>query len=235
MDMNTKKIWSNQIDNSFKGILNKETMKDANQFKSMFREEEKLIDKKTKKQRSKDMTYSDLKKTIHNQLNDGKVRDEESDYEKPKDESVIRGKFKEGNVKNSSKIKNLLKVKKVESKEATTSGSVGAISAPINFESQKMETKEATTGVGGYETTDFLAKSMKPNDWRGNKLLYPGGKRVSVKGKCKKFPYCNQGDIKALNFYEGVQYEQVIKNVSEKVGISEEIIRHILRITDSKV
>jgi hypothetical protein len=30
------------------------------------------------------------------------------------------------------------------------------------------------------------------------KTMIPNGEFVEVKAKCKKFPYCNQGDINAL-------------------------------------
>jgi len=68
---------------------------------------------------------------------------------------------------------------------------------------QKMETKEATStsSSGAYESPAFLAKSMSKKNWRGkSKTQIPGGKFVEVKSKCKKFPYCNQGDINALKF-----------------------------------
>jgi hypothetical protein len=66
---------------------------------------------------------------------------------------------------------------------------------------QKIETKEATgaSSSGSYETPAAWAKSMSKKDWRGkSKTQIPGGKFVQVKEKCKKFPYCNQGDINAL-------------------------------------
>ena len=60
----------------------------------------------------------------------------------------------------------------------------------------KTETKEATGSgsAGAYVTPAAWAKSTKKKDWRGkNKTLFPGGKFVQVKKKCKTFPYCNQG------------------------------------------
>jgi hypothetical protein len=134
------------------------------------------------------------------------------------------------------------KVKKRENTEATSSGSSGAFVSPINFsndfmeksnsENKKMETKEATSSssVGSYVTPAAWAKSTKKKDWRGkNKPQIPGGSFVSVKKKCKKFPYCNQGDIKALNIYKNESLKEAISNVSNKLGITESVIMSIIQ------
>jgi len=96
---------------------------------------------------------------------------------------------------------------------------------------KKVETKEATgTGSSGsYETTGAWAKSTKKKDWRGaSKTQIPGGKFVQVKKKCKKFPYCNQGDINALNIWENETLKKVISNVSQKYNISENVVKNII-------
>ena len=98
-------------------------------------------------------------------------------------------------------------------------------------ETKKVETKEATGSAssGSYESPAAWAKSTKKKDWRGkSKTQIPGGKFVQVKEKCKKFPYCNQGDIKALNIFENETFKKVIKNIGEKHGISENVIKSIL-------
>ena len=98
------------------------------------------------------------------------------------------------------------KLKKVEATEATGSGSSGS-----------------------YESPSFLAKSMSPKKWRGaSKTQIPGGKFVTVKKKCKKFPYCNQGDINALSFSESKISKNILSNLSERYGISESMIKDIL-------
>lgn len=82
---------------------------------------------------------------------------------------------------------------------------------------QDEELNEATLSdsSGSYETPFFLAKNKK--NWRGMaKTLYKGGKFVKVKDKCKKFPYCNQGDIKALELFEG--YNELADKVAKKMG-----------------
>jgi len=97
-------------------------------------------------------------------------------------------------------------VKKVEATEATDSGSSGQ-----------------------YSTTSVWAKSTKKKDWGGRKKTQiPGGKFVQVKAKCKKFPYCNQGDIKALKIFENEEVKKAIQNISKRHNISENVIKTII-------
>ena len=96
------------------------------------------------------------------------------------------------------------KPKKVEANEVTGSASAGQYSGPM-----------------------FLAKDSK--NWRGGKKpIYKGGKFVRVKKKCKNFPYCNQGDIKALKIWEDDDLTEAIKNVAKTKNIHENIVRAIL-------
>lgn len=104
-------------------------------------------------------------------------------------------------------------------------------SNPKKVEGKKTETKEATGSgsAGSYVTPAAWAKSTSKKDWRGkSKTQIPGGKFVQVKKKCKKFPYCNQGDIKALNIFENEKLKKIIKTISEKHGISENVIKNII-------
>jgi hypothetical protein len=99
------------------------------------------------------------------------------------------------------------------------------------IEGKKTETKEATSSSssGSYLTPAAWAKSTKKKDWRGkSKTQIPGGKFVQVKKKCKKFPYCNQGDINALNIFENETLKNVIAKISEKHNISENTIKRII-------
>ena len=154
---------------------------------------------------------------------------------------------------------------KEETVEATGTGSSGAYSAPLfggdnsefikksNAETpkklkeglatgamglDKVEAKEATgTGsVGAYSTPAMWAKSTKKKDWGpSRKAQIPGGKFVSVKKKCTKFPYCNQGDINALHIWESEPFKEAIKKVSSKMNISENVIMAILDYEFEKV
>lgn len=121
--------------------------------------------------------------------------------------------------------------KKKENKEATGAGAAGGYSAPLFGDVKKTETKEATGAgsSGSYETTAAWSKSMNKKDWRGAaKTQIPGGKFVQVKKKCKKFPYCNQGDINALKIFENETLQKVIKNLSVKHNLSEDIIKSVI-------
>ena len=98
----------------------------------------------------------------------------------------------------------------------------------IHKEGEKVEAKEATTSgsVGSYETPAFVAPNKK--NWRGGKKpIYKGGKFVQVKKKCLTFPYCNQG-VGAINMFENKSVSDAISSVSERMGISEEVIKKIL-------
>lgn len=96
---------------------------------------------------------------------------------------------------------------------------------------EKGEFKEATSSSssGSYESPSFLAKSMSKKNWRGAaKPLYKGGQFVRVKKKCKTFPYCNQGDIKALDLFEDDVMKEAIKNVAKNKQVSENVVRAIV-------
>ena len=160
-----------------------------------------------------------------------------------KNKKISKNKIRSGIkklLKNPEDLNNFLqsildgRTKKEESKEASVSGAgVGMFLGPLSGEEpKKVETKEAAVsggGVGAYETPKAWAKSTSKKDWRGkSKTQIPGGTFVQVKKKCKSFPYCNQGDTGALNFYESENIKKVIKNVSHKYGLSENEIREII-------
>jgi len=143
--------------------------------------------------------------------------------------------------------------KKEENTESTGAASAGGYSMPLfsttkgditkgiktvresleveDSELKKTETKEATTSAssGQYSQPAIWAKSLKKKDFRGYaKPLYKGGKFVQVKKKCKKFPYCNQGDINALKIFESEQVQKAIENVSVKYKLNKEYISDLI-------
>ena len=123
-------------------------------------------------------------------------------------------------------MKFAVKTKKKEPKEATGASGAGQYSAPLF--GNKVETKEATTTAssGQYSTPAWVAPNSK--QWRGRvKPQIPGGKFVTVKAKCQKFPYCNQGDIKALKITES-EVMELSKKLSKEFSISESIIRKMI-------
>lgn len=139
------------------------------------------------------------------------------------------------------------RLEKIESKEATGSGAAGGFVGPIAFKDsefvrrsfeetpKKVEATEATSAssAGSYDAPGFEDVKMKGNHERGSgksfkKPQIRGGKFVEVKKKCKTFPYCNQGDINALKIWENNTLKKVIKNISEKQNLSENVIKNII-------
>ena len=136
------------------------------------------------------------------------------------------------------------KKKKENNEAASTGGATGAFEAPVAFKDsefvrnsfketpKKVETKEATgsASVGSYSQPSIWAKSMSKKDFRGyDKPILPGGKFVTVKKKCKTFPYCNQGDMKALKIFENDTVKNVISNLSKKYNLSETYVKFIIQ------
>jgi hypothetical protein len=88
------------------------------------------------------------------------------------------------------------------------------------FNENKVETKEATTSgsVGAYEVPGAWAKSMRKKDWGGKKKTQiPGGKFVQIKKKCLKYPYCNQGDIGAIKLTEQNMNKREIPSTAQEL------------------
>jgi hypothetical protein len=169
-------------------------------------------------------------------------------YKLIKNKKLTNNKIKEEikkYLKDPNKLKSFLnmviknKKNKSEYKEATSTGSAGGYEGLFSGEEpKKVEAKEATStsSSGSYETTGAWAKSTSKKDWRGrSKTQIPGGKFVQVKKKCKRFPYCNQGDIKALNIFENKTLNTVIKRISDKYQIHEDIIKDIIKSEMNKV
>lgn len=111
--------------------------------------------------------------------------------------------------------------KKEETKEATTSASVGAYDTP--FGSPKKDPLSIEKSVDS-----AYSKLRSVKDPKFPKYGGPDGKYVKVKEKCKKFPYCNQGDIKALEFFENKIVKEGVKRVSKKYGINENYIKSVI-------
>jgi hypothetical protein len=131
---------------------------------------------------------------------------------------------------------------KEENKESMGASSAGGYSAPLFSmtkkemdEIVKMETKEATSTSSNatYDAPGFEDVNMRGNHPKGSgkthkKTLLPGGKFVEVKDKCKKSPYCNQGDINALNIHNESDLTKIIKNLSDKFQLTESEVRSII-------
>lgn len=110
--------------------------------------------------------------------------------------------------------------KKVEAKEATTSASTGAYDVP--FPSKKRRNPLAIDG----EKSIYSSRAVK--DPKFPKYGGSAGKYVKVKDKCKTFPYCNQGDINALQFFEHKIVKKAVENISEKYKIDKNYILGVI-------
>jgi hypothetical protein len=237
-------IFKNGIDDAYKNVKS-DAILDGNKYKQSFTEDEDDDDDELGK------------KHISNKLARLKFSDDlqsDPDFE----EFKVRARFKDGPIDYSFGTPHAAyndpfvnkKTKKKETKEATTTGSVGGsnISGPIGFkdsefvrrsfaetpklkesEVEKVEATEATTGVGGYSTPAMWAKSTSKKDWGpSRKTQYPGGGFVKVKKKCTKFPYCNQGDINNLKISKNEAVKEAIDRVAKKFGLSKDVIMTIL-------
>jgi hypothetical protein len=119
--------------------------------------------------------------------------------------------------------------------EMTGAVSAGAFSAPMSF--TKKDLKEAmdagisaaaafdvplfgTTTKGGrkdplkIDGPESIGKSRAVKDKSFPKFGGPGGIFIKIKDKCKKFPYCNQGDINAIEILR-----ETIEDTAKKHGL----------------
>ena len=110
--------------------------------------------------------------------------------------------------------------KKVEAKEATTSASAGVYDAPFGGP------KKDPLKLSNPDTVEKELRSVKDKNFP--KYGGPGGKFVKIKNKCKTFPYCNQGDIKALEFFENEIVKEAINNISTRYKIDENYIKGVI-------
>jgi len=110
--------------------------------------------------------------------------------------------------------------KKVESKEATTSSSVGAYDAP--FGGGRKDPLQIDTPKSVY------GKLRSVKDKKFPKLGGPGSTYVKVKDKCKKFPYCNQGDTNSLEFFKNKKVKSVINRISKNHNVNENYVISVI-------
>lgn len=123
--------------------------------------------------------------------------------------------------------------------ETTTSGSSGQYTGPISFmggepkfksnvKIKRSEIEEiikeslsnvdevtSSSSSGAYVGPAMWAKNR--DNWRGKIKTWKGGKFVSVKEKCKKYPYCNQSpEAITLTDIPLDKLDKVFENLSKK-------------------
>ena len=146
----------------------------------------------------------------------------------------------------------LFKLKKMDTNEVTGASSSGAFVPPMSMTKREIETihnsklnETVDSGVsaaaafdvplfgattrGGrrdplkIDGPDSIRKGRAVKDKNFPKWGGPGGVFVKVKEKCKKFPYCNQGDINNIEILR-----ESITDISKKYGLSTEEVEKIV-------
>lgn len=113
--------------------------------------------------------------------------------------------------------------------EATDASSSGSYDVPL-FGGTKG--RKNPLAIGGPET---IKKSRAVKDKNFPKWGGPGGVFIKIKEKCKKYPYCNQGDINALELLESLEINENIRLVAKKYGLPEEELQKIVINEISKI
>ena len=123
-----------------------------------------------------------------------------------------------------SKIPNF-DTKEGEFTEATDASSSGAFDVPAFGKSTSGGRRDPLKIDG----PDSIYKGRAVKDKNFPKWGGPDSVFVKVKEKCKKFPYCNQGNTGAIEFvHEDVELQKTIKDISKKYGIPHQEVENIV-------
>jgi len=101
--------------------------------------------------------------------------------------------------------------------EETDASSSGGYDMPFNSQNKSNPLK--IDGVKSIKNSRAIVNKDFPK-WGG-----PNGVYVQIKEKCKKFPYCNQGDINALEILEN---NELINEVSNHFKINSKTLKQII-------
>ena len=99
-----------------------------------------------------------------------------------------------------------------EIEEATDASSSGSYDVPL-FAGKKRRNPLQIDGEKSLKSSRAVTDKKFPK-WGG-----PGGVFIKIKDKCKKYPYCNQGDINALELLEIQELNEAVQEVSKELGI----------------
>ena len=123
-----------------------------------------------------------------------------------------------------SKIPNF-ETKEGEFKEVADASSSGAFDVPA-FGKSTYGGRRDPLKIDG---PDSIYKGRAVKDKNFPKWGGPDSVFVKVKEKCKKFPYCNQGNTGAIEFVrEDVELQKTIKDISKKYGIPHQDVENIV-------
>jgi len=124
--------------------------------------------------------------------------------------------------KDITKIHNMTE-QALELDEVTDASSSGAYDTPFGGGGTKG--RKNPLKIDG---PDSIYKGRAVKDKNFPKWGGPGGKFVKIKDKCKKFPYCNQGDINALELIESKEMIDAIQEISTKRGLSVNVVKNMV-------
>ena len=119
-----------------------------------------------------------------------------------------------GKVIQKKSITNIPNFKQQDIDEVTDASSSGAYDVP--FLGSGPKGRKDPLAINGPKS---IMQSRAVKDKSFPKWGGPGGVYVKVKEKCKKFPYCNQGDIHALEMFEIEGLKETINEVANLNGI----------------
>ena len=115
--------------------------------------------------------------------------------------------------------------KEGEFTEQTTTASSGQFDVPA-FGKSTTGGRRDPLKIDG---PDSIYKGRAVTDKKWPRFGGPEGVYVKVKEKCKKYPYCNQGNSGALDFiHEDLELQEVINEISKKYGIPHQQVENIV-------
>lgn len=121
------------------------------------------------------------------------------------------------------KVNNLHNSKEMEIDEITDSSSSGQFDVPAFGKTTKGGRKDPLK-IDGPKSI-YQNRAVKDKNfpkWGGPNAIF-----VKVKEKCKKFPYCNQGNTGAIEFIkENKEIKAIINEVSKEFGLSYNIVEN---------
>ncbi len=127
--------------------------------------------------------------------------------------------------KQITKIHNMTEQEQ-ELDEVTDGSSSGAYDVPLFGGSKD---RKNPLSIGGPDT---IYKGRAVKDKKFPKWGGPGGKFVKIADKCKKFPYCNQGDKDILQLMESEELKKAIEENAKKYGLP---IKEVERLVSNQI
>ncbi len=127
--------------------------------------------------------------------------------------------------KHITKIHNMTEQEQ-EIDEVTDGSSSGAYDVPLFGGSKD---RKNPLSIGGPDT---IYKGRAVKDKKFPKWGGPGGKFVKIADKCKKFPYCNQGDKDILQLMESEELKKAIEENAKKYGLP---IKEVERLVSNQI